>query len=1136
MGDNRLMMRSARLALPVGILLFAGIRLVWVTPLPASSNLIVDPSFELTKPRDANGRVFSKWEGWKFEGDCGFEVGQVARTGKTSALLACSSAGKIRINQPQDLAPGRYRIQAYIRGLDIGLGEWNNTTEFMFNDKYFNLSKSGSFGWTPLTYVVDLAAQTKTGPSFGLWGPGLFWIDDVSMERVGNDVSVTAAPVLGKEEAPIAPPGPLGANWVRCPRCQYRNRLEWDRCYGCGTKLERGETAGHAGTPPVRLITSFEDRNPFGGGTVVSAHATDGSKALRIDRNYVTMQERQDWSGYDFLMLDVYTDAKEPQTLGFEFRDIETTGYWTRVNYATVAPPGKSTLTIPLKQLYVGEKSRPGHGLILSGITRVVLSVGEAPKAPVFIDNIRLQRDEASKEVLFDGLYAFDFGTGASPVMDGFTQITPGTLYNENRGYGLKNAKIWRTFDALQPDPLYQDFICIEAGGLTVDVPNGKYRVFVNMDSPAGFWGENQAYKTRAIVAQGKTVVSESQTFQTFLKKIYQFWDKDDLPSENVFEKYDRGHFSEKTFDVDVKNGHLSIEFNGENWACSVSAVVIFPVAKAKEGARFLQYVLEKRRFYFNNAFKRVLHTSTGDPLQPTDADKRRGYVLFQRDFMRDLYYNDLPFRHETGAQLSGDAFAGQQQPVTFGVVPLKVLGTATVTVSALTGPQGAIPANAIEVGYGSYRLSRVIGDGSVYTVAPRFVMPKNNVAMEPEITRQFWLTVHTPVTAAPGMYSGRVNFTPRQGQPTSIPFEFTVHKGALDAVDIPAGPFGGPTGVSYVEGDAEATLFAATMTEKSLRLMRAAGFTMFTGVPYIVYRGFEGGKPVLDFSNADRQMAHAREYGFLAVDSYGTGLQGLTNYYPDLERMKAAGFSDYSTFIRAVYSAVEQHAKEKNWLPVYWNIGDEPAGDQLKSAAENAAAYRKAFPAGPPFFSAATSLYNHDAKDPHFALAEALQIPALSLFDEEHIRELRKHGDDWAYYNNGSRWTFGEYLYKSAKEFNLKFRVAWHWNASAGDPYYALDCREDDYAWANATPDERLIPSLDFLRITAGITDYRYLLTLARLAKEKTGTPASEAAQRLIDRRMKSFGLGEYNKPIKAEDWVAFRSEITHAIDALRP
>ena len=34
------------------------------------------------------------------------------------------------------LEPGRYRITAYLRGLDIGTGVWNQTTEFMFAGQY----------------------------------------------------------------------------------------------------------------------------------------------------------------------------------------------------------------------------------------------------------------------------------------------------------------------------------------------------------------------------------------------------------------------------------------------------------------------------------------------------------------------------------------------------------------------------------------------------------------------------------------------------------------------------------------------------------------------------------------------------------------------------------------------------------------------------------------------------------------------------------------------------------------------------------------------------------------------------------------------------------------------------------------
>ena len=59
-----------------------------------ADNLIADPSFEIVKNRDQFGRVFAKWEGWNYEGDCSFEVGEVPHTGKTSALLVCSSPAR----------------------------------------------------------------------------------------------------------------------------------------------------------------------------------------------------------------------------------------------------------------------------------------------------------------------------------------------------------------------------------------------------------------------------------------------------------------------------------------------------------------------------------------------------------------------------------------------------------------------------------------------------------------------------------------------------------------------------------------------------------------------------------------------------------------------------------------------------------------------------------------------------------------------------------------------------------------------------------------------------------------------------------------------------------------------------------
>ena len=87
-----------------------------------------------------------------------------------------------------------------------------------------------------------------------------------------------------------------------------------------------------------------------------------------------------------------------------------------------------------------------------------------------------------------------------------------------------------------------------------------------------------------------------------------------------------------------MTDGQLNLEFQGENWACCVSAVVIFPVAKAARGKSFSSMWQSRRRFYFDNYFKRILHPPTGDPLRAKREDRRRGFVVFQRDFMQDVF------------------------------------------------------------------------------------------------------------------------------------------------------------------------------------------------------------------------------------------------------------------------------------------------------------------------------------------------------------------------------------------------------------------------------------------------------------------------------------------------------------------
>jgi len=283
--------------------------------------------------------------------------------------------------------------------------------------------------------------------------------------------------------------------------------------------------------------------------------------------------------------------------------------------------------------------------------------------------------------------------------------------------------------------------------------------------------------------------------------------------------------------------------------------------------------------------------------------------------------------------------------------------------------------------------------------------------------------------------------------------------------------------------------------------------------------------------------MKYVKDLGFLAVVTYGGGVEGINAYYQDTGQMTAAGFKNYAGFIKAVYHEVQEHADRNGWIPVYFNLGDEPGGDDLIRSAENAEAYRKAFPKGPPYFTAATSFAGSNRQNPGFRLSKALHVPSWNGHDEASVRLIHQVGGDWAFYNGGNRWTYGTYMYKAAKEHGMKFRVAWHWNNAAGDPYYALDCREDDYAWCNSSPDGRLIPSVEFERLREGLDDYRRLLTLSRLATESSGDPAAKAARELIATRLAAFHLGQrdHDSLFPPDDWSAFRRQVDDAIEALR-
>ncbi len=1094
--------------------------LVFLVKAGFSQNLLVDPSIEEAGPKNRFGIPYLRWGGWIFEGTPKFEIGRVARTGASSAEIWGSYDGKIRLfSPPTELEPGRYRFSFYVRGVDVIGHPWKRAMDVTFtdeiypqvNDKDGNLLK-GTFDWLKVEYVREVKKKGTYYGRIGFWGSGMWWVDDAEIVRVPDDTPITDSPIVTGEKKEINLPGPIDkSKAVNCPRCGYLNNPDWGKCYMCGAPLEAEKR--ETGLPERKILASFEDgREPFNAGEIVEQYATEGKHSLSLTKGYTSWDGEQDWTGYDYFITDVYNSNPAPVNLYVEIRDAETTGYWTRVNLWTVVPPGPSSIVLPT-DIYVGEKSRPGRKLVASRVTKLVFSLSQQEaENPVYFDNVRLEKDRLADAVNVPGLLAFDFHPEGGVPFRGFKSITPGTIYSSKRGYGLKEGtKIWRAFNVLQPDPLYQTFLCIENGGLMVDLPNGKYHVFVNVDNPSGYWGEFQIYRNRSIKANGREVVNESMDYDSFLKRYFKFANVEDRIEDSTFDRYLDKIFQEKEFEVEVTDGKLYVEFTGQNWANSVSCLIIYPAEQRELGKRYLENLEARRKFVFENYFHKIAPDGKKDTLgdipeyEVTEEEKRKGYVIFAKNWMEDVYLNSIPRKDEVIKEIGVFASAGEFEPIVFSVYPLKDLGEARVSVSDLTlanNPRKKIT-SGIEIGVVSHRLTRITADGGVYTINPRYILPADSVKIEKGRAATFWLTLKMPDKVEPGIYRGKITLKFGRWKKEEIGLKVRAFSTPLAELDVPAGPFTNTYPIHLPWYKEEASAVNEELRIKSLKKMREYGFNMCSGFPTMRITEWPyQGEPKMDFSEADKQMELLKNLGFKMGCDYLTSGFGFQKYYKDEGYMKKVGYKDYVEFLKPVLNLIHSHAQQAGWIPVVYSLCDEPVGDAVKWTKENAEAWKKAAPPDLLLtgFVSLTKGQVQDPKDLHKELAKSLKIACLNLHDEESVKYIRDNGGQWAFYNNGRRWTYGYYMYKAVKQFDMKFRISWHWNIVAGDPFYPLDCREDDHAWFVVNEKLELIPLIVGERIREGVDDYRYILTLEKLLKQKPDHSYAQESKRIID------------------------------------
>ncbi len=277
--------------------------------------------------------------------------------------------------------------------------------------------------------------------------------------------------------------------------------------------------------------------------------------------------------------------------------------------------------------------------------------------------------------------------------------------------------------------------------------------------------------------------------------------------------------------------------------------------------------------------------------------------------------------------------------------------------------PAGTIPAGAIDVGYVSYRITRVTMEGSVYTIAPRLVMPTNAVDMPKDVDA---------AVLADGQDARRRRSRGSTGARSPSRPRRAGRRGAGRA-PRPRGHARRGRRPGRAVGLRDRP--TATTRDDCLQARCAS-----TASPTSQQRP---GRPRTAASRtasrcstsraADELMATAKELGFMGVVFYGTLVCGFNAYFKDAGRDEGRRLQGLQRVPQGGLHATSRSTpRSRAGFPYYVNLGDEPIGDDVAASAENAEAYRKAFPKGPPFFTGATSFAGERRKDPHFRLSKA--------------------------------------------------------------------------------------------------------------------------------------------------------------------
>lgn len=677
----------------------------------------------------------------------------------------------------------------------------------------------------------------------------------------------------------------------------------------------------------------------------------------------------------------------------------------------------------------------------------------------------------------------FDMGTAESAVWEGFTRVTPAHLFSKQSGFGWQSkdglkaqARAYtnrvenRSRGSQEPPPIWTHPLTEDCtlsdreNAFLIQAPPGDYALYV-------MCGTSEAMR--------------SQFFDFTVQ----------VGAEQRRVQFEGGYqFRSLRFRAHVGDQPLAVRFTPRSkWV--VNAILAWRASAADRIEKEIIAPIEEWAYRMPPSewakWKAEPEPESG-PLPPlSEADPRRGFVVYSRQYLECVYPHTRPRAQDLNPALRLFATPGEFEPMNFIVHPLRDLTGAKVKVSAI----GPVRPEQVDVRH--VRFMKARPNYTVlyrYRVVPDILERFDSLDLKAGENARFWLTMRVPDNAPAGLYTGTVTFECSGGKtelPVSLrllPFKLREDPNKLFGIyyrhpydllvgaedDVSRGYFRRRAELEHADMAAHGTrnvvLSAGVGAADAQGNFRFNWDLLADKLALWQKHGFRG--PIV------MSIGTESVYAKYTKDRYGSHLRGVKD--PPEE---------FSREMTAMVSAIEAERQKRGWPEFLYYPVDEPSTD---AAAVNfmvkvlkackAAGVRTYVTADP----------THDQFEPMRPYVDVWCTQPFAPDRETVLADTKARPIEyWCYPNHvngendhtpvtGARMTYGFGFWRSG----FRTLIPWIYSYSNGDPFNYLDGSAMDF-FNRHEPDGTPMPVSMWEAYREGYDDYRYVFTLEQLMAE---------------------------------------------------